>query len=71
MSSVVPAVEISSSVVPLNTQKIFTFGLVTDYYQLIFTPVSWLPAGLKVRLWEYTGVVDQALINELLLIKNA
>lgn len=71
MSSVIPAVEISSSVVPLNTQKVFAHSLVTDYYQLIFTPVSWLPAGLKVRFWEYTGVVDQALINELLLIKNA
>lgn len=70
VSSVIPLVEISSFIVPLNTQKVFGLPLVTDTYQLIFTPVTWLPAGLKVRFWEYTGVVDEALVNELLLIES-
>lgn len=47
----------------------FGLPLLTNTYQLIFTPVTWLPAGLKVRFWEYTGAVDEVLINELLLIQ--
>lgn len=69
MSSVFPSSEITSRMVPLNTQKVFGLPLVTNTYQLIFTPVTWLPAGLKVRFWEYTGVIDEALISELLLIQ--
>lgn len=70
MSSIIPPNEITSRKVPLNTQKIFGLPLVTNTYQLIFTPVAWLPAGMRVRFWEYTGITDDALINELLLIES-
>lgn len=70
VSSVISPNEITSRIVPLNTQKVFGLPLVSNPYQLIFTPVTWLPAGLKVRFWEYTGVVNEALITELLLIES-
>lgn len=56
--------ELASVTVPLNTVKLFAFPLLYDSYQLIFTPVKWLPS-LSLRFWEYTGAEDTALLNEL------
>lgn len=68
--SLVPADETKSLVVPVNTRKIFVMPKINSYYQLIFTPVSWLPAGLQLRIWEYAGPEpDEALLKELMLMQ--
>lgn len=62
--------ESKSVVVPVNLQKIFVMPLLGDFYRLTFTPVQWLPKGLKLRLYEYTGPApDDDLIKELLLLQ--
>ncbi len=68
--SLVPSDETKDLVVPVNTRKIFVMPRLTSFYQLIFTPVSWLPAGLQLRISEYTGPEpDEALLKELMLMQ--
>lgn len=67
--SLVPAEEITSEVVPLNSRKVLAFPLLTDNYQLIFIPANYLPSGLKLKVWEYGGLVDAELLNQLSLLK--
>lgn len=64
--SLIPPEEPKSMRVPLNRQKIFVIPLLRDSYQLTFTPVVWLPEGLKLQIWEYTGPQpDSALMEQL------
>lgn len=68
--SVIPRDETDNLLVPLNTRKIYPVPLLATQYRFLFTPVRWLPAGLKLRLWEYTGPEpDPALMQELFLLK--
>lgn len=62
--NLVPAEETSSVVVPLNSRKVLPFPLLTNSYQLIFIPVDYLPSGLKLKVWEYTGSVDAELLSQ-------
>ena len=62
--------ELQNEVVPLNIQKIYSVSRITEFYQLEFRPVAWLPRGLRVRFWEYTGPEpDAGTLNELLFLK--
>lgn len=65
--SLIPAEEPKSVRVPLNRRKPFALPLLRNSYQLTFLPVIWLPAGLSLQIWEYTGPPpDAALIQQLL-----
>lgn len=66
--SLLPVIEISSKVIPINRQKIIAFPLLTNNYHLVFIPVRWIPVGLKLQVWEYRGVVDSELLNQFLFI---
>lgn len=62
--------ELLNVTVPINTRKVFPMPRVTDFYQLIFQPVDYLPQGLQVWFYEYTGPEpDEKLFQELLLMQ--
>lgn len=68
--STIPIVEITALVVPLNRQKIFAVPRLYNTYSFVFTPVSWLKNGLRVRLWEYTGPpIEREFMEQLCFIK--
>lgn len=68
--SLSPLQETVSEIVPLNSQKNLILPLLAESYYLIFTPVQYLPAGLKIRLWEYTvPQPDAALLEQLKLMR--
>lgn len=67
--SLIPIEEPKSVRVPLNRRKIFALPLLKNSYQLTFLPVTWLPAGLNLQIWEYTGPQpDTALMHQLLIM---
>ena len=62
--------ELGSFVVPLNAEKIFALTKITSFYQLTFTPVTWLPNGLKIQIYQYTGFEsNEELVKEFLFLK--
>ena len=63
MSSVNSGFEIASFKVPVNATKIFPVAQVTPIYQLIFTPVDYLP-NLNLQVWAYKGDAE-AILQEL------
>lgn len=67
--SSIPIVETAALVVPLNRQKILAVPKLYENYSFIFTPVSWLKNGLRVKIWEYTGpAIEQEIMEQLLFI---
>ncbi|KAM3099554.1 hypothetical protein ACKFKG_03185 [Phormidesmis sp. 146-35] len=58
MKQMYVSAETDNRVVPLNQDSIFELShLATGRYELVFTPVRWLP-DLVVWVWEYTGNLD-------------
>lgn len=64
MKQVVDRAEIDNRVVPLNQETIFQLSHLVESYELVFTPVRWLP-DLVVWVWEYTGAETDTIKTDL------